>query len=163
MQLVTVNPDYAGRSRVMISNLEQSGDFEAACHNAFEKSAKQMDDQADAYLKSGNFGTTVRVRARAEPGPRFQSDAARSGRRENRAGGSCCWRPDPPRRTAAYTALHGPQAAEGSRTCSRSRNTRTIRRAVCFRAPSSPTAKARERGWNSGRLEPDAAKAATRI
>ena len=35
MQLVTVNPDYAGRSRVMISNLEQSGDFEAACLNAF--------------------------------------------------------------------------------------------------------------------------------
>ena len=58
MQLVTVNPDYAGRSRVMISNLEHSGDFEAACHNAFEKSAKQIDEQADAYLKSGSFGTT---------------------------------------------------------------------------------------------------------
>ena len=58
MHLVTVNPDYAGRTRVMISNLEQSGDFEAACHNAFEKTAAQINQQADAYLKAGVFGTT---------------------------------------------------------------------------------------------------------
>ena len=43
----------------MISNLEQSGDFEAACHNAFEKSGAQIQQQADAYLKAGNFGTTA--------------------------------------------------------------------------------------------------------
>ena len=55
MHLVTVNPEYAGRSRVMISNLEQSGDFDAACHNAFEKSGAQIKQQADAYLKAGNF------------------------------------------------------------------------------------------------------------
>jgi uncharacterized protein YifN (PemK superfamily) len=59
MHLVTGNPDYAGRSRVMISNLEQSGDFEAACHNAFEKSAAQINQQTDAYLKAGNFATTL--------------------------------------------------------------------------------------------------------
>ncbi len=66
MHLVTVNPEYAGRSRVMISNLEQSGDFDAACHNAFEKSAAQIQQQADAYLKAGNFPTSVHFRARAE-------------------------------------------------------------------------------------------------
>jgi tetratricopeptide (TPR) repeat protein len=59
MHLVTVNPEYAGRTRVMISNLEQTGDFEAACHNAFEKSAAQIQQQADAYRKAGNFGTTL--------------------------------------------------------------------------------------------------------
>src|SRR5580698_8991901 len=58
MHLVTVNPEYAGRSSVMISNLEQSVDFEAACHNAFEKSAAQIRQQADADLKAGNFATT---------------------------------------------------------------------------------------------------------
>jgi len=58
MHLVTVNPEYAGRSRVMISNLEQTNDFEAACHNAFEKSGAQIQQQADAYLKAGSFGTT---------------------------------------------------------------------------------------------------------
>jgi tetratricopeptide (TPR) repeat protein len=57
MHLVSVNPDYAGRTRVMISNLEQSGDFEAACHNAFEKTAAQINQQADTYLKAGTFGT----------------------------------------------------------------------------------------------------------
>jgi len=59
MHLVTVNPDYAGRTRVMISNLEQSGDFEAACHNAFEKTAAQINQQADDQMKAGNFTTTM--------------------------------------------------------------------------------------------------------
>ena len=58
MHLVTVNPEYAGRTRVMISNLEQTNDFEAACHNAFEKSAAQIQHQAIADLKAGNFATT---------------------------------------------------------------------------------------------------------
>ncbi len=57
MHLVTVNPAYAGRSSVMISNLEQSGDFDAACHNAFEKTGAQIQQQADDYLKAGNFPT----------------------------------------------------------------------------------------------------------
>jgi len=59
MHLVTGNPEYAGRARVMISNLEQTGDFEAACHNAFEKTAEQINQQTDAYLKAGNFATTL--------------------------------------------------------------------------------------------------------
>jgi hypothetical protein len=58
MHLVAVNPEYAGRTRVMISNLEQTNDFEAACHNAFEKSAAQIQQQAAADLKAGSFATT---------------------------------------------------------------------------------------------------------
>jgi len=59
MHLVTGNPEYAGRARVMISNLEQTGDFDAACHNAFEKTGAQINQQTDAYLKAGNFATTM--------------------------------------------------------------------------------------------------------
>ena len=59
MHLVTGNPEYAGRARVLISNLEQTGDFDAACHNAFEKTGAQINQQTDAYLKSGNFATTM--------------------------------------------------------------------------------------------------------
>jgi hypothetical protein len=59
MHMVTVSPDYAGRSSVMISNLEQSDDFEAACHNAFEKTAAQINQQVDAYWKAGNFATAM--------------------------------------------------------------------------------------------------------
>jgi hypothetical protein len=64
MHLVSTNPDYAGRARVMIGNLEQSDDFDAACHNAFEKTGAQINQQTDAYLKAGNFGTTM-ISARA--------------------------------------------------------------------------------------------------
>ena len=59
MHLVTVNPSYAGRTSVLISNLEQTNDFDAACHNAFEKTPAQMEQEADAHLKSGNFATTT--------------------------------------------------------------------------------------------------------
>ncbi len=59
MHLVTGNPEYAGRARVMISNLEQTDDFDAACHNAFEKTAAQINQQTDAYLKAGVFATTM--------------------------------------------------------------------------------------------------------
>jgi hypothetical protein len=59
MHLVTVTPAYAGRTRVLISNLEQTGDFDAACHNAFEKTGAEIQKEADAELKSGNFATTL--------------------------------------------------------------------------------------------------------
>ena len=112
MQLVTTNPDYSGRSRVMISNLEQSGDFEAACHNAFEKSAKQINEQADAYLKAGNFATAS-VSARSLSPVRdfklsqLETDEAKIAQADLAlATGS-------KQAAAAYTPLHGAQAAEG--------------------------------------------------
>jgi hypothetical protein len=113
MQLVTVNPDYRGRSRVMISNLEQSGDFEAACKNAFEKSAKQIEQQTDDYLKSGNFGTAP-VSGRALSLVRdfkleqLDPDQAQIAMADLLlANGSA-------QASKAYTALRGPAAAEGS-------------------------------------------------
>ncbi|MGA2877774.1 MAG: hypothetical protein ABSG13_02370 [Bryobacteraceae bacterium] len=113
MQLVTVNPEYAGRSSVMISNLEQSGDFEAACHNAFEKSAAQIQQQADAYLKAGNFATAS-ISGRALSMTRdfkpvqLGSDDARIALADLLyASGHI------PEATTAYKALHGPEASEG--------------------------------------------------
>jgi hypothetical protein len=113
LHLVTVNPDYAGRSRVMISNLEQSGDFEAACHNAFEKSAEQINQQADAYLKAGNFGTaSISGRALAMTRDfkpvQLEPDEARIALADLLlAGGHVA------EASAAYSALHGPAASEG--------------------------------------------------
>ena len=112
MQLVTVNPDYSGRSRVMISNLEQSGDFEAACRNAFEKSLAQLNQQADAYLKSGNFATTsVSGRAlslvrdfKLQPLEPDESSAALA---------DLLLAAAPAQASAAYNKLHGAVAAEG--------------------------------------------------
>lgn len=59
MHLLTVNPDYAGRTRVFINNLEQGGDFDLAYRNAFQKSALEIEKQIDSYLQSSGFGTTL--------------------------------------------------------------------------------------------------------
>ena len=113
MHLVTVNPEYAGRSRVMISNLEQSVDFEAACHNAFEKSAAQIQQQADADLKAGNFATSS-ISGRALSMTRdfkpvlLGADDVRIARADLLlASGHTA------EATTAYKALHGPEASEG--------------------------------------------------
>ena len=112
MQLVTVNPDYSGRSRVMISNLEQSGDFEAACRNAFEKSLAQMNQQADAYLKAGTFETTT-ISARAlNPARDFkpmqiEADAGKLAMADLLLVASSS------QAESAYEGLHGAPAAEG--------------------------------------------------
>src|SRR5665213_1549826 len=113
MHLVTVNPEYAGRSSVMISNLEQTDDFEAACHNAFEKTAAQIQQQADAYLKAGNFGTTF-ISGRALSMTRdfkpvqLRGDEARIAWADLLlATGHVA------EATKAYKALKGPEASEG--------------------------------------------------
>ena len=113
LHMVRMNPEYAGRSSVMISNLEQTDDFEAACHNAFEKTGAQIQQQADAYLKAGNFGTTV-ISGRALSMTRDFKPVQLLG--------------DDPRialadlllatghvaeATTAYKALKGPEASEG--------------------------------------------------
>ena len=157
IQMVTTNPDYAGRSRVMISNLEQSNDFEAACHNAFQKTAAQVNQQADAYLKAGNFATAS-VSGRAISMTRdFKQDqldidagkialadlllASRSS--EAKAG---------------YAGLHGPAAAEGLGLFALREHKESEARMLLQSAIDSKSESAR--AWlELGRLEPDPVKA----
>ncbi|HTC90821.1 MAG TPA: hypothetical protein VK686_21100 [Bryobacteraceae bacterium] len=113
MQLVTVNPEYAGRSSVMISNLEQSADFEAAYHNAFEKTTAQIQQQADAYLKAGNFPTAF-ISGRAlsmtrdfKPVQLASEDVRIEQADLLLAAGHTA------EALAAYKALHGPEPSEG--------------------------------------------------
>ena len=113
LHLVTVNPEYAARSRVMLSNLEQSGDFEAACHNAFEKTSAQINQQVDAYLKAGNFGTaSISGRALSltrdfKPVQLGSEDARTALADLLLANGHTA------EASAAYKDLHGPEASEG--------------------------------------------------
>jgi hypothetical protein len=113
MHLVTVNPEYAGRSRVMISNLEQTNDFEAACHNAFEKSGAQIQQQADADLKAGNFATaSISGRALSmtrdfKPVQLGADDVHIAQADLLLASGHAA------EAATAYKALHGPEASEG--------------------------------------------------
>jgi hypothetical protein len=114
MHLVTVTPDYAARTRVMISNLEQTNDFDAACHNAFEKSGAQIREQTDAYLKAGNF-PTASISGRAlsltrdfKPITLGSEDVRLVMADLLLAGGHF------PEAATAYMALHGPAASEGA-------------------------------------------------
>lgn len=113
MHLVTTNPAYAGRTRVMISNLEQTNDFDAACRNAFEKPAAEIQKEAEAELKSGNLATSP-ISGRAiimardfktvplgQEQPRLElADLAYASGHTEEA-------------RKAYMALHGPEASEG--------------------------------------------------
>lgn len=59
LQFLATDLQYAGRLRVMISNLEQGADLNTACRNAFEKTAAEIDRQVDAYLAAGQFETNT--------------------------------------------------------------------------------------------------------
>jgi hypothetical protein len=154
MHLVTVNPDYAGRSRVMISNLEQTGDFEAACHNAFEKSAAQINQQADAYRKAGNFGTAS-ISGRAfsltrdfKPMQLGSEDARMALADLLLASGHAA------EASAAYSALHGPAALEGLALLALRDNKDDQARSALHDATESGSMSAR--AWlELGRLESD--------
>jgi len=156
MQLVTVNPDYSGRSRVMISNLEQSGDFEAACRNAFQKSSAQINQQADVYLKSGSFASTS-VSGRALSPRDFRTEQLDSDAGPVAiadlllVGGSN-------QASAAYTALHGPHGSEGLGLLALTAHKDNEARTLLQSAIESKSENAR--AWlELGRLEPDPVKA----
>jgi hypothetical protein len=55
IQLLATNPDYTGKLRVYLNNLEQSGDEDAAIRNAFDLSRAEFDKRVDAYYKAGQF------------------------------------------------------------------------------------------------------------
>lgn len=53
MHLLTVSPDYSGRVRVLLANLQQGIDPEPAYRNAFGKSPAEIGQEAAAHLASG--------------------------------------------------------------------------------------------------------------
>jgi hypothetical protein len=113
MHLLTVDPAFSGRTRVMISNLEQSADLDAADHNAFEKTPAQIEKQVDEYAKAGQYGTTMVSGRALNPLRDFhvmplESDASRLAHADlllasNQAAQA----------RTEYMALHGAEAAEG--------------------------------------------------
>ena len=58
MHMLTVLPDYYGKLRVAIHNLEQGVEAEPALRNAFGKTPAQIDKEAEAYLRAGQFANT---------------------------------------------------------------------------------------------------------
>jgi hypothetical protein len=58
MHMLTVLPDYYGKLRVAVHNLEQGVEAEPALRNAFGRTPAQIDKEAEAYLRDGQFATT---------------------------------------------------------------------------------------------------------
>jgi hypothetical protein len=58
MHMLTVLPDYYGKLPVAVHNLEQGVEAEPALRNAFGKTPAQIDKEAEAYLRAGQFATT---------------------------------------------------------------------------------------------------------
>lgn len=157
MHLLTVNPAYSGRARVMISNLEQGSELDSAYKNAFEKTKGQIEKQVDDYVAAGVFGTTT-LSGRALSRTRdlhvrqVEPDAAKLALADVLlAGGS-------EGAAAAYNALHGSAAAEGLALIALKNHKKQEARQLFESAITSGGASARSY-LEAGVLEPDDAKA----
>ncbi len=57
LHMLATNPDYAGRMRILLSNIRKGVDEETAYRNAFEKSRKEIEREVDLYVAAGRFQT----------------------------------------------------------------------------------------------------------
>ncbi len=55
VQLLATNPDYSGKFRVYLNNLQQGGDEDLATRNAFGLTPAKLNELVDAYLRAGKF------------------------------------------------------------------------------------------------------------
>jgi hypothetical protein len=55
IQMMATNPDYTGKLRVYLNNLQQSGDESAAVRNALDIPMAELDKRVDAYLNAGIY------------------------------------------------------------------------------------------------------------
>jgi hypothetical protein len=55
IQMLATLPEFSGKMRVYLNNLQQGGDEELAAHNAFGLTPAELDKRADAYFAAGHF------------------------------------------------------------------------------------------------------------
>jgi hypothetical protein len=55
LQMLTTQPEFAGKLRVYLNNLQQAGEEDAAVRNAFDLTAAQLNTRADAYLRAAKW------------------------------------------------------------------------------------------------------------
>lgn len=157
MHLLTVDPAYSGRTRVMISNLEQSPDMDAADHNAFEKTPAQIEKELDDYMKAANYGTTMFSARALNPMRDFrvqplETDASRLAHADLLFAAE-----HSQQARTEYTALHGPEAAEGLGLIALKDEKKTEARQL-FASGAESASKSARLWLNLAVLESDAAK-----
>jgi len=55
VQLLATNPEYAGRFRVYLGNLQQGNEESVAARNGFDLTLEELNRRADAYFRAGVF------------------------------------------------------------------------------------------------------------
>ncbi|MEQ1948198.1 MAG: hypothetical protein ABL995_13470 [Bryobacteraceae bacterium] len=55
LQMLTTQPEYAGKLRVYINNLQQAGGEDVAVRNAYDTTPAKLEEKVDAYAKAGRF------------------------------------------------------------------------------------------------------------
>jgi hypothetical protein len=55
IQLLATNPEYAGRFRVYLGNLQQGSEESVAAHNGFDLTLEELNKRVDAYYRAGVF------------------------------------------------------------------------------------------------------------
>ncbi len=59
VHMLTVDPAYNGRLRVLLGNLQKGIEAEPSYKNAFEKTPQQVDEELNAYVLAGKYETTA--------------------------------------------------------------------------------------------------------
>jgi len=55
LQMMATQPEYSGKLRTYINNMQNAGEEDQAARNAFDMNAAKLAAQAEAYLKAGKF------------------------------------------------------------------------------------------------------------
>lgn len=76
MQMLATLPDYSGKLRVYLSNMQQNGDEGVAVRNAFDLTVAKLDVLVDAYVKAGKFEAAPVVGEALDPNRDFPEKPA---------------------------------------------------------------------------------------
>lgn len=71
MQMLATLPDYSGKLRVYLNNMQQNGDEGVAVRNAFDLTVAKLDVILDAYVKAGKFEAAPMVGEALDPNRDF--------------------------------------------------------------------------------------------
>lgn len=59
IQMLATQPDYSGKLRIYLNNLQQGGDEDSAAHNAFGISGAELSRRAGEYYAAGQFAAVA--------------------------------------------------------------------------------------------------------
>jgi len=72
IQMLATLPEFSGKLRVYLNNLQQGGEEEMATHNAYNLTPAELDKRAEAYFAAGHFAAVPVVGVPVIPGRDFR-------------------------------------------------------------------------------------------